>query len=104
MNDTVKEFETDNALLQAERDNEAVDRFAEAMKEKLAKARAKGRRGWDDKEACSDSHLARCFFHHLNKGNHGNFIDLANFLMFLHVRGAKFDILNEEKAAVPKQL
>ena len=97
MNDTMKEFETDNALLQAERDNEAVDRFAEAMKEKLAKARAKGRRGWDNKEACSDEHLADLFHNHLQKYNEGNFIDLANFCMFLHVRGANPNVLSLAK-------
>lgn len=70
------------------KDNMAVDKFAKAMKEKLAKARAKGRRGWDDKEACSDEHLSALFHSHLKKCNDGNFIDLANFLMFLHVRGA----------------
>lgn len=71
------------------KDNMAVDKFAKAMKEKLANARAKGRRGWDDKEACSDEHLAHLFHEHLLKCNDGNFIDLANFLMFLHIRGAE---------------
>ena len=74
-------------------DEFAVDEFAKAMKEKLAKARAKGRSGWNDKEACSDEHLAMLFNGHLLKCNDGNFIDLANFLMFLHVRGAKPNVL-----------
>lgn len=102
MNDTTHEHLTDEAIMQAARDNEAVDAFAQAMKEKLAIARAKGRGGWDDKETCSDEHLARCFFHHLNKENHGNFTDLANFLMFLHVRGARSDILSEAIVGIPK--
>lgn len=34
-------------------DDAAVDRFAAAMKAKLAKAREKGRGGWDDKAQCS---------------------------------------------------
>lgn len=94
MTDTIKEYITDNAITNAEQDNEAVDEFAKAMKEKLAKARAKGRKGWDDKEACSDESLAYLFHGHLQKHNEGNFIDLANFLMFLHIRGAKPDVLS----------
>ena len=66
------------------------------MKEKLSKARAKGRRGWNNKEECSDEHLADLFHEHLIKCNDGNFIDLANFLMFLHLRGANPDVLKGE--------
>lgn len=93
MYDTTHEYELDKALMEANRDNDAVDEFAKAMKEKLAKARAKGRRGWSDKEACSNEHLAQLFHKHLEKCNDGNFIDLTNFLMFLHVRGAKSNVL-----------
>ena len=42
MYDTQREHKVDEALMNAERDNDAVDEFAKAMKEKLAKARAKG--------------------------------------------------------------
>lgn len=76
-----------------ERDNNAVDEFAEMMKSKLAKARLKGRGGWHDKELCSDEDLANLFFGHLKKSNDGNLIDLANFCMFLQIRGARNDIL-----------
>lgn len=79
---------------QLAKDYQAVDQFAHAMKLKLAKEAEKGRCGWDDKETCSDEHLANLFFKHLTKCNEGNFIDLANFLMFLHVREAEPSVLS----------
>lgn len=91
--ENIDEFGLCCCLSDETKDNMAVEKFAKAMKEKLAKARAKGRRGWDDKEACSDEYLANLFQGHLQKCNDGNFIDIANFLMFLHVRGAKPDVL-----------
>lgn len=69
-------------------DDVAVDNFAKAMKEKLAKARAKGRSGWDDPAACSVEHLADLLLDHIGKGNPGTFEDIANFAMMLHQRGA----------------
>lgn len=69
-------------------DDAAVDRFAAAMKEKLARAREKGRSGWDDPTRCSDEFLAEQLVAHLDKGNVGTFEDLANFCMFLHQRKA----------------
>lgn len=97
MYDTKREYETDEALLEAEHDNMAVDAFAKAMKDKLAKARAKGRSGWNDKDTCSDERLVYLFFKHLKKSNDGNFVDLANFLMFLYMRDANPDVLNSVK-------
>lgn len=79
---------------QAEYEYKCVDEFAKAMKDKLALARIKGKHGWDDKETCTDEHLATLFFENIPKGNEGNFIDLANLLMFLHVRGADTEILH----------
>lgn len=69
-------------------DDTAVDRFAAAMKVKLAAARAKGRSGWDDPAACSVEHLADLLLDHIGKGNSGTFEDIANFAMMLHQRGA----------------
>lgn len=69
-------------------DDVAVDNFAKEMKEKLAKARAKGRSGWDDPAACSVEHLADLLLDHIGKGNSGTFEDIANFAMMLHQRGA----------------
>lgn len=69
-------------------DDAAVDRFAAAMKAKLAAAREKGRGGWDDPEACSVEFLADLLVGHIGKGNTGNFEDIANLAMMLHQRGA----------------
>lgn len=69
-------------------DDAAVDRFAVAMKAKLAAARAKGRGGWDDPDACSVEFLAELLVDHIGKGNTGNFEDIGNLAMMLHQRGA----------------
>ncbi|MCF6783371.1 hypothetical protein [Stutzerimonas stutzeri] len=76
-------------------DDAAVDRFADAMKAKLANGRAKGRGGWEDPEACSVEFLARLLVDHLAKGNAGTFEDVANFAMMLHQRGADPRVLAE---------
>lgn len=69
-------------------DDAAVDQFAQVMKAKLAKARAKGRSGWDDPAQCSPEYLADLLAGHVRKGNDGNFVDVANFAMMLHQRDA----------------
>ncbi|KOP61557.1 hypothetical protein OX90_00280 [Pseudomonas coronafaciens pv. porri] len=68
-------------------DNLAVDRFAAAMKTKLAEGRAKGRDSWGN-PGVKDEQLAEQLVEHLPKGNLGNFEDIANFAMMLHQRGA----------------
>lgn len=83
-------------------DDVAVDRFAAAMKAKLAAARAKGRYGWDDPEQCSDEELADELVEHLSKGNTYTFEDVANFAMMLHQRGADPEVL--ATAAAPAQV
>lgn len=65
-------------------DDKAVDLFATAMKTKLAKQRAKGHGGWDDKEKCPDGRLQKMLADHLPKGDP---VDVANFAMFLWHRG-----------------
>lgn len=70
-------------------DDVAVDSFALAMKRKLKWEREeRGRMGWDNPAVCSDEHLANLLMEHLEKGNSGNFEDVANFCMMLHQRGA----------------
>lgn len=64
-------------------DDIAVDRFAAAMKEKLAYARAKGRGGWQDKSDCTQQRLSDMLRAHVEKGDPR---DVANFCMFLHQR------------------
>ena len=65
-------------------DDTAVDRFAAAMKAKLAKKRAEGRSGWDDKGRCSQEFLSRLLRDHVGKGDP---VDVANLAMMLHQRG-----------------
>lgn len=67
-------------------DDIAVDRFAAAMKEKLAKKRAQGRGGWEDKSQCSESELSYMLIDHLQKGDP---IDIGNFAMMLQQRGER---------------
>ncbi|WP_236658650.1 hypothetical protein [Burkholderia thailandensis] len=64
-------------LTQAAFDDRAVDRFSEAMKAKLADARAKGRRGW---QHCEPQDLSRMLHEHVEKGDPR---DVANFCAFL---------------------
>lgn len=65
-------------------DDAAVDRFAAAMKAKLASARAKGRGRWKNKALCHQEDLALDLRKHVNKGDP---VDVANFAMMLHQRG-----------------
>jgi hypothetical protein len=74
-------------------DDLAVDAFADAMKEKLAKARAKGRGGWNSEDASNYS-LSIGLRNHVLKGDP---VDVANFAMFLHQRGES--ILSEQAVA-----
>ena len=66
-------------------DDVAVDKFAAMMKAKLAKAREKGRGGWDNPERCSVDKLADMLVEHLYKGDP---TDIANFAMMLALREA----------------
>lgn len=59
-------------------DEEGVDRFAVAMKEKLAKKRAQGYGGWSDD--CTVEHLADLLIDHVPKGDP---VDIANFCMMV---------------------
>ncbi|NYT38918.1 hypothetical protein ERD78_18630 [Allopusillimonas soli] len=61
----------------AHTDDDAVDHFAAAMKEKLAQARAKGRHGWHE---CDPKDLSTMLRAHVEKGDPR---DVANFCMFL---------------------
>lgn len=69
-------------------DDTAVDQFQMAMRHKMAESRIKGRGGWDDPNQCSVEYLAHLLIEHLSKGNSGTFVDIANFAMMLHQRGA----------------
>lgn len=74
-------------------DDIAVDRFAAAMKAKLAKKRADGRGGW---EMCPIGELRRMLHEHLNKGDP---VDVANFCMMLwNVQSAALSANQEGKS------
>lgn len=68
------------------RDNYAVDQFAKAMKEKLAKKRADGRGGWDKNVLGMGELLSRLVREHVDKGDP---LDVANLCMMLHQRGER---------------
>lgn len=65
-----------------------VDRFASLMKAKLAQKRAEGYGGWDDPSRCTTAHLSQLLIKHVAKGDP---LDVANFAMMLHQRGARID-------------
>ena len=64
-------------------DDIAVDKFAAAMKAKLAKKREEGRGGWEDKDQCSIMSLAKLFHEHVKKEDP---VDVANLAMMLYHR------------------
>ncbi len=72
------------SLLQAAEDDAAVDRFATAMKERLACKRLEGLHGWQDPKWVSDESLITNM---LQRARAGKYVGLANFAMMLHERG-----------------
>ncbi len=79
-------------------DDMAVDKFAVAMKLKMAVARAKGRAGWDDPDRCSADRLRRMLNVHIDKGDP---VDVGNFAMMLFNRGEKSSL--SDATPVPAQ-
>lgn len=67
-------------------DDLAVDRFAAAMKAKLAKKRAEGRGGWERKDECSNGFLSQLLREHIGKGDP---VDVGNLAMMIHQRGER---------------
>lgn len=65
-------------------DDSAVDRFAAAMKVKMAESRAKGRSGWDNEALCPVERLQSMLCDHVAKGDP---VDVGNFAMMLFNRG-----------------
>ena len=64
-------------------DDKAVDRFAGRMKWKLAKARARGKSGWQDR-SWTPEQISAALRQHVDKGDP---TDVANYCMFLSARG-----------------
>jgi len=71
-------------------DDEAVDRFAVAMKAKLAQKRAEGRGGWENKDECGQGYLSELLAEHVRKGDP---VDVANLAMMLHQRGERINAI-----------
>lgn len=65
-------------------DDAAIDRFAAAMKEKMAKSREKGRSGWADTNVCTADALNEMLNEHIGKGDP---MDVAILAMMLYMRG-----------------
>ncbi|CDN52501.1 Hypothetical protein RG1141_CH01360 [Neorhizobium galegae bv. officinalis bv. officinalis str. HAMBI 1141] len=73
-------------------DDIAVDRFAAAMKAKLARKRDEGRGGWEDKDECSQLFLSQLLREHVEKGDP---LDVGNLAMMLHQREERISSLLE---------
>lgn len=69
-------------------DDAAVDRFAAAMKAKLAKKRAEGRGGWQTE---SEADLSALLHEHVAKGDP---LDVGNLAMMLHQNGQRVAALS----------
>lgn len=78
---TFPRIEFEKPPTQADIDNEAVDKLAQAMKDKLAEKREQGYHGW---ETCKHGDLVQLLINHVDKGDP---IDVANFCAFLFARG-----------------
>ena len=76
-------------------DIHAIQAFSSVMAEKMLKSYDKGRGGWHNTEECSDEFLCELLIEHINKGNEGTFIDIANFCMMLYWRDADPKLLKE---------
>lgn len=70
-------------------DDAAVDRFAVAMKDKLAASREKGRHGWQNMTA---PHLSALLYDHLYKADP---LDVGNLAMMLHQNGQAIELPHE---------
>ncbi len=95
----IKELQAELAALKAQQvgqesepapkqhpDDAAVDRFAAAMKAKLARSREKGRHGWQN---CTAPHLSAMLYDHLYKADP---LDVGNFAMMLHQNGQAIEL------------
>lgn len=67
-------------------DDIAVDRFAVAMKAKLARKRAEGRGGWDDPAECSIDYLTALLVNQIRERAVLDPVDIGNFAMMIFNR------------------
>jgi ribA/ribD-fused uncharacterized protein len=78
-------------------DDKAVNTFAERMKWKLAQARARGRSGWKDR-SWTPEQISQALREHVEKGDP---TDVANYCMFLSIRGEPITPPAEPGAEAP---
>jgi hypothetical protein len=83
-------------------DDAAVDKFARAMKRKLAQARERGRHGWNEDD-CSTDYLAACFMDEVTC-DRPDPRDIANYAMFLYLRRGGRAALREVSNELMKEL
>lgn len=72
-------------------DDDAVDRFAVAMKVKLAASRKKGRHGWQN---ATGPHLSSLLHEHMFKGDP---LDVGNLAMMLHQNGQAIELPHDAR-------
>lgn len=82
-------------------DDEAVNRFAQAMKAKLAKKRSEGRGGWEDERVCPPGMLQQMLLDHLPKGDP---LDIGNFAMMIWNRGESVAGQPTQQGSVPEEV
>jgi len=73
--------------------------FSMAMRKKLAKKRADGRSGWDDKDICSEEFLNKLLCGHIEKGDP---VDVANFAMMLWYRNEKTSLAAHDAKVIER--
>ena len=61
-------------------DADAVNAFAQAMREKMARSHLKGRSGWDDPKQCTYAYLRVLL---QSAVDNGDMVDVANYAMML---------------------
>lgn len=76
-------------------DDDAVDRFAVAMKVKLAASREKGRHGWQN---ATGPHLSSLLHEHMFKGDP---LDVGNLAMMLHQNGQAIELPHDARRVTP---
>ena len=80
-------------------DNLAVDRFAVAMKDKMAKQRARGYGGWHDADACPTKRLQKMLGEHVGKGDP---VDVGNIAMMLWTRKEPTAAITQQPSLITK--
>lgn len=70
-------------------DAEGVDKFARAMKRKMARKSREGRSGWNDPDDCSAEYLAELLAYELTADDgQPDPVNIGNYAMMLYHRGA----------------